>query len=347
VEKAGALSLRGSSTKFFAYEKKLQLQIPKPCHEDWNKMTPGDKGRFCDSCQKTVHDFTGMSDAQLVAFFKKPSTGSVCGRFYNDQLGRNLEIPGKRIPWLRYFFQIAIPAFLISSRAKAQGETRIVGDTVLCQSLKVMGKFATNNVKEVLDTSVIRGRVVEINGAPIPYSSIIIKGTTQGVMADENGEFRLRTLEGWQRMTLRITSVGFEEKEIIVTRSEFKKEYVVTLTMYNMGYISVGVIVTVRKPKPLLQRIFKDTTFKYFKVYPNPVVAGSSISIELKKAEPGEYETELINTGGQTVYSGVLTLQSKKENSSFKIPTTIPGSYSLLLTNKKTGKKHAEKIVVQ
>jgi hypothetical protein len=44
-------------------------------------MTPGDKGRFCDSCQKTVHDFTGMSDMQLIAFFKKPSTGSVCGRF--------------------------------------------------------------------------------------------------------------------------------------------------------------------------------------------------------------------------------------------------------------------------
>jgi hypothetical protein len=38
--------------------KKFQLQIPEPCHEDWNKMTPVHKGRFCDSCEKAVVDFT-------------------------------------------------------------------------------------------------------------------------------------------------------------------------------------------------------------------------------------------------------------------------------------------------
>ena len=64
--------------------KKFQLQIPEPCRESWDKMTPVEQGRFCDSCQKTVVDFTAMSDMQLAAFFKKPSTGSVCGRFYND-----------------------------------------------------------------------------------------------------------------------------------------------------------------------------------------------------------------------------------------------------------------------
>lgn len=327
--------------------KKLQLQIPEPCHENWNKMTPVDKGRFCDSCQKAVIDFTGMSDRQLVAFFKKSSTGSVCGRFYNDQLDRNLAVPGKRMPWLKYFFQIAIPALLISSKAKAQGETRVIGDTVLCQSPKVMGKFASvNKIKEVKDTSKIWGRVIEINGTPIPNASIMIKGTIQGVAADANGEFKLQVLPGWEKMTLVITSVGFEQNEIVVKRSEFKKEYLIPLTV-SMAEMSTGVIVTVRKPKPLLQRIFKDTTFKYFKVYPNPVIAGSILSIELKKAEPGEYETELINSGGQTVYSDVLNFQTTKETSSFKIPTIVPGSYSLLLTNKKTGKKHAEKVIIQ
>jgi hypothetical protein len=66
-------------------------------------------------------DFSGMSDAQLVAFFKKPSTGSVCGRFVNDQLERDIAIPRKRIPWLKYFFQIALPAFLVSQKTVAQG----------------------------------------------------------------------------------------------------------------------------------------------------------------------------------------------------------------------------------
>ena len=119
--------------------KKFQLQIPEPCHEDWNKMTPGDKGRFCDSCQKTVHDFTGMSDAQLIAFFKKPSTGSVCGRFYNDQLERDFEIPRKRLPWIKYFFQFAIPVFLTGLKSYSQGKPFIKENNVssVCTNLNL------------------------------------------------------------------------------------------------------------------------------------------------------------------------------------------------------------------
>ena len=76
--------------------KKLQLQVPVPCHEDWEKMTHAEKGRFCSSCQKTVIDFSNMSDREIALFFKKPSIGSVCGRFLEDQLNRDMcdEIDG-------------------------------------------------------------------------------------------------------------------------------------------------------------------------------------------------------------------------------------------------------------
>src|SRR5690349_7497340 len=100
--------------------KQLQLTIPEPCHEGWENITPSEKGRFCDSCQKQVVDFSEMSDRQIAEFFKKPSTGSVCGRFMTDQLEREIEIPCKRIPWIRYFFQFALPAFLLSIKASAQ-----------------------------------------------------------------------------------------------------------------------------------------------------------------------------------------------------------------------------------
>ena len=102
--------------------KQLQLTIPSPCHEDWEQMSPKERGRFCGSCQKQVIDFTNMSDRQLAEFFKKPSAGSVCGRFMTDQLDRDIDIPRKRIPWLKYFFQIAIPAFLISCRSRTIGK---------------------------------------------------------------------------------------------------------------------------------------------------------------------------------------------------------------------------------
>ncbi|MFN8291224.1 MAG: carboxypeptidase-like regulatory domain-containing protein [Chitinophagaceae bacterium] len=109
--------------------KKIQLTIPKPCHEDWDKMTPVEKGKFCGSCQKQVVDFSVMSDRQVAAFFRKPSTGSVCGRFMTDQLDREIEVPKKRIPWLKYFFQIALPAFFVSKLSAQTHKTGKVAHT--------------------------------------------------------------------------------------------------------------------------------------------------------------------------------------------------------------------------
>ena len=60
----------------------FQIQIPKPCHEDWNKMTPKEQGRFCDSCCKIVVDFTKMNDEELKAFFlNKKKEEKLCGQF--------------------------------------------------------------------------------------------------------------------------------------------------------------------------------------------------------------------------------------------------------------------------
>src|SRR6478736_6841223 len=175
--------------------KKFQLQIPEPCHEDWNKMTPGDKGRFCDSCQKTVHDFTGMSDTQLVAFFKKPSTGSVCGRFFNDQLERDFEIQRKRIPWVKYFFQFAIPLFLTSLKSYSQGKPMIKenNDSAICTNI-ISGdigiKIMESSVVSVLKNEIL-GKVIDENGKGIPYASITVKGAKEGLMCDSTGFFQL------------------------------------------------------------------------------------------------------------------------------------------------------------
>ena len=104
--------------------KQLQLQIPSPCHENWENMSQVEKGRFCASCEKKVIDFSYMSDREIALFFKKP-TGSVCGRFFENQLNRDIDIPKKRIPWIKYFVRFALPAFLVSCGARMQGKVKI------------------------------------------------------------------------------------------------------------------------------------------------------------------------------------------------------------------------------
>ncbi|TRX38539.1 hypothetical protein FNW52_00375 [Flavobacterium sp. ZT3R18] len=61
-----------------------KITIPKPCNEDWDKMTPNDSGRFCGSCSKNVIDFTTMLPDEIQVYFQQHS--NVCGRIKQSQL---------------------------------------------------------------------------------------------------------------------------------------------------------------------------------------------------------------------------------------------------------------------
>jgi hypothetical protein len=63
-----------------------KVTIPKPCHENWNAMLPVEKGRFCDSCNKTVIDFQAISDAQVQDYIKDNYANKICGQFARNQL---------------------------------------------------------------------------------------------------------------------------------------------------------------------------------------------------------------------------------------------------------------------
>ena len=79
---------------YFFMDTKHKITIPKPCHEDWDKMTPNNNGRFCSSCSKTVIDFTNMSNNEIQLYFQQHS--NVCGRFKNSQLDSlTIQIPNR------------------------------------------------------------------------------------------------------------------------------------------------------------------------------------------------------------------------------------------------------------
>jgi hypothetical protein len=62
------------------------ISIPEPCHEDWNKMNPQEKGRLCDKCCKVVVDFREKTAEQIANFFKAKIGQKVCGRFKAEQI---------------------------------------------------------------------------------------------------------------------------------------------------------------------------------------------------------------------------------------------------------------------
>jgi len=105
--------------------------IQNPCHENWNRMQPDPEGRFCKACSKTVVDFTGMSDQQLLDYFSIKAQGAerVCGRFRHEQV-QAPSFWNQASQALRQFAHALVWVFVLGGVA-ACGPTETMGDVVI------------------------------------------------------------------------------------------------------------------------------------------------------------------------------------------------------------------------
>jgi hypothetical protein len=333
--------------------KRILLAVDNPCHENWENMSTSEKGRFCGSCQKQVVDFTSMTDAEVASFFKKPSTGSVCGRFMQDQLERDFEIPRKRIPWIKYFFTVALPAFLVSRSAGQEIKSTIKGDTtpvVSCDKSPVlMGKIALPRPSDPAPGRII-GRVLDPSGAPLVGATVMIKGTNMAVATDVEGKFRFTNLNTKDQIVLIASYVGYISQEIKVDPQNISADIKLELQEAVQGAVVIITGYTNKKiPKriPLIGKLAPDSTSKFVKAFPNPVIAGDPLTIQCKKMAKGDYILELINQAGQMVQYKEMRIENEKQSLELNTPMVKPGMYYLKITNKATRKSITDKIVIQ
>lgn len=99
----------------------FMITIPEPCSEDWSKMNVlDDLHRYCGACERTLVDFSVMSDDELVLFFKQ-NKGKVCGRFRKDQTNRSLTKLPENTSKAKWWKAAALlPLSLFSRSADAQ-----------------------------------------------------------------------------------------------------------------------------------------------------------------------------------------------------------------------------------
>ena len=62
------------------------INIPEPCSEDWNEMTPNEKGAFCQKCALDVYDFTNKSASEIREVLTLNMANPVCMRIEPRQL---------------------------------------------------------------------------------------------------------------------------------------------------------------------------------------------------------------------------------------------------------------------
>ncbi|TFF33616.1 hypothetical protein [Mucilaginibacter psychrotolerans] len=104
------------------------ISIPTPCHEDWQQMTPVAQGRHCQSCCKTVIDFTEMTSQEIISYFA--SQKNVCGKIAKSQLAAvnyQLELQNQgHFSWKRVIAAVWFST-LLSIGANAQSKTHKPG----------------------------------------------------------------------------------------------------------------------------------------------------------------------------------------------------------------------------
>ncbi|PZD77002.1 carboxypeptidase-like regulatory domain-containing protein [Mesonia sp. K7] len=188
---------------------RLKIDIPEPCSESWQKMTPNQDGRFCDSCQKTVVDFTKFSDRELLHYIK--GKDQLCGRFYQNQLKEyqaNTSAFQLSSRWsfalsLFTFLGISSPIFAQTSNPKTEQTDNKSWKSVLPQK------------KSLQDSITFTGTVTDDQAMPLPGVNVVLKGTTIGTQTDFDGNFSLKVSKKDvpEKIDLFFSYVGFDTQE--------------------------------------------------------------------------------------------------------------------------------------
>jgi hypothetical protein len=314
--------------------KTIQLHIPEPCHENWHNMTPQEQGRFCGSCQKTVVDFSAMSDKEILDYFSNASQHT-CGRFSNEQLNRDINVAEnkRRFSWA-YIWNVLLATFLVTE-SYAQGQPAVKGKPVIKtrpampkkpappEMLPTMGTIAVVEPDELPPpTPEICGVVMDrYTKTPVIGASIWIKGSTKGTVADTNGIFHL-PVDKTDTVTLEITCVGYEAETVIL---DSKSNWQDLKVLMGETEAFMGLIVVEKKvpKKEKLKRTVNNwvpaALKKDIKVYPNPVVRGNTIQANVSLKQTGSYKLELIDVNGRVMALQKLVMTTKEQQ--VTIPT--------------------------
>lgn len=161
-------------------------------------MDIADKGRFCQSCQKTVTDFTKLTNQQITEVLA--SSGNTCGRFAVGQLERvntNLIPPQKvsSFSWKKFSIAAAFIGFVpfIKAQAQVKSSTHVAPvsklDTLSAREVRMEGENIIDELKKQPVTlpaidldpdeqliSVLGGvSVVSVKISPDPTTSELIR----------------------------------------------------------------------------------------------------------------------------------------------------------------------------
>jgi hypothetical protein len=291
-------------------------------------MQPAEKGRHCQSCWKTVVDFTEMSDAQIIRHLSQAGP-HVCGRLMPDQLNRTL-LPAPvqkngRSGWawvLASLLMVAkgsddnrrpVKAGKVEMRApRADADSTFVTTGVIARvggvspvileeqdSSATRGRLATRIVP---DTDRVEMGAPAVMGDTIMFKANPIRPPGDTMPTASPAATRSEELTGFTGGI--VVGVKIDSAMDILTDTV---KQLVSDTLAALGW----------RPAPALN------------IYPNPVSRGGAIQLAWK-TQPGQYQLTLMNTRGQLIAERILDVGGAGQVDSWEIPASLAAGIYIL-----------------
>ncbi len=192
---------------------KFKLNIPEPCHEDWQQMSPTQKGKFCANCQKEVIDFTKLSATEIARKTKKAT--QLCGRFTSTQLEQEY-VSASQNSLSRLGIALGLGSIIAVAQPSFAQEEK--PDKIKVHQLQ--GEVALTT--KANDSISITGTVTDEEGVPLPGVNVFQQNSSHGTQTDFDGNF-----------SIKISDEDFENEESIIFSYVGYEHYILKFDLIN------------------------------------------------------------------------------------------------------------------
>lgn len=358
------------------------LIIANPCHENWGKMSPTEKGKFCQSCSKEVIDFTKKSKEDVIHYLENyKGEGQTCGQFRAEQI----DYTGKSYINSSIFKRIGISfmtllAIISFKEAKAQKG-----------KIKLRGAVAYHDYSEQKMDVTLYGSVKNLDGEIISGAIINFShegkelGSTQ-TFANGTYTIKLKVDKSMKAIMMRVNADGYESKYNIIPEPQKEKirvDFIMESEIMMLGEIAI-VIDTIQTDTTKMQMeipvkdsiidctntTVNETDSLEKLIIPNPELPidlpkendslfhknpwiddkkfiniypnPSSFNATVEWKDNSEMRIELFDLNGKLIWS----TQSKGNKVVINTANLPTGNYQVKLTSKLTGKSENAALII-
>ncbi len=285
----------------------FRISLDSPCSEDLNNMQDTSCGKFCNSCQKEVFDFTKLSDNEIYKIMQA-NTGKVCAQLTTTQLENGFtytEETYNNTAWLKYAASILFIGGITNafSQAGLPKLTPVKTEQTLNKTSKSTHKDSIN----------IQGTIINaITNKPLTYPMLVEiqsenSPLTQTISSD-SGSFNLliSNKENVEKITIILHYQNSKDDTIQVPKEHVSFEKLENVNEYRLVVRTAvnSLLVPNKVDKPMSIRYDNEVIFYVDGLIrtDKPIKAGGIKMQEVQiipGGTPADKESNSINTNSK------------------------------------------------